>query len=38
LNHLYQTAKTGAPSEYEEIKETISPIALDKIAAGILKQ
>jgi hypothetical protein len=37
-NHLSQTAKTGAPSEFEEIEETISPIALDKIAAWILKQ
>jgi hypothetical protein len=38
LNHLFQTAKTGAPSEYEEIEETISPVVLDKIASWILKQ
>jgi hypothetical protein len=38
LNHLFQTAKTGAPSEYAEIEETISPIALEKIASWILKQ
>jgi pimeloyl-ACP methyl ester carboxylesterase len=38
LNHLFQTAKTGAPSEYAEIEETISPVALDKIASWILKQ
>jgi len=38
LNHLFQTAKTGAPSEYGEIEETISPVALDKIATWILKQ
>ena len=25
LNHLFQTAKTGAPSEYAEIEETMSP-------------
>jgi fermentation-respiration switch protein FrsA (DUF1100 family) len=28
LNHLFQTAKTGAPSEYGEIEETIAPAAL----------
>jgi hypothetical protein len=38
LNHLFQTAKTGSPSEYAQIEETISPIALDKIATWILKQ
>jgi fermentation-respiration switch protein FrsA (DUF1100 family) len=38
LNHLFQTAKTGAPSEYGEIEETISPLALNKIASWILKQ
>lgn len=38
LNHLFQTATTGSPSEYAEIEETISPVALDKIATWILKQ
>jgi fermentation-respiration switch protein FrsA (DUF1100 family) len=38
LNHLFQTAKTGAPAEYAEIEETMSPVALDKIASWILKQ
>jgi len=38
LNHLFQDAKTGAPSEYGQIEETISPVALDKIATWILKQ
>jgi pimeloyl-ACP methyl ester carboxylesterase len=38
LNHLFQTAKTGAPTEYALSEETISPVALDKIAAWILKQ
>jgi uncharacterized protein len=38
LNHLFQTAKTGAISEYAEIEETISPVALDKITNWILKQ
>jgi uncharacterized protein len=38
LNHLFQTAKTGAPAEYSTIEETISPVALDKMATWILKQ
>jgi pimeloyl-ACP methyl ester carboxylesterase len=38
LNHLFQTAKTGAPSEYAQIEETISPVALGKIGGWILKQ
>jgi len=38
LNHLFQTAKTGSPAEYAQIEETISPVALDKIATWILKQ
>jgi uncharacterized protein len=38
LNHLFQTAKTGAPSEYAEIEETMSPVALEKISSWILKQ
>ena len=35
LNHLFQTAKTGAPSEYAEIEETMSPRVLDLITAWI---
>jgi fermentation-respiration switch protein FrsA (DUF1100 family) len=38
LNHLFQTAKTGAPNEYAQIEETMSPVALDKMAVWILKQ
>ncbi|MDR3677121.1 MAG: alpha/beta fold hydrolase [Acidobacteriota bacterium] len=38
LNHLFQTARTGAPSEYAEIEETMSPVALEKMAGWILKQ
>jgi uncharacterized protein len=38
LNHLFQTAETGAPSEYAEIEETMSPVAMEKIASWILKQ
>jgi uncharacterized protein len=37
LNHLFQTAKTGAPSEYAEIDETISPVVLKKIGDWILR-
>jgi len=35
LNHLFQTAKTGAPAEYAE---TMSPVVLDQISGWILKQ
>ena len=35
LNHLFQTAKTGLPSEYVQIEETIAPSALDLIANWI---
>jgi fermentation-respiration switch protein FrsA (DUF1100 family) len=38
LNHLFQTAKTGAPAEYAEIEETMSPAALEKISTWIVKQ
>ncbi len=38
LNHLFQTAKTGAPAEYAQIEETMSPLALEKMASWILKQ
>lgn len=38
LNHLFQSAKTGAPSEYATIEETFSPRALEIIKDWILKQ
>lgn len=38
LNHLFQTANTGSVNEYASIDETISPVALDKIASWILKR
>jgi hypothetical protein len=38
LNHLFQTARTGAPSKYAEIEETMSPVALEKMAGWILNQ
>jgi uncharacterized protein len=31
VNHLFQTATTGSPSEYGQIEETFSPVALDMI-------
>lgn len=38
LNHLFQTAKTGSPSEYGAIEETIAPKALETISDWILMQ
>jgi dienelactone hydrolase len=38
LNHLFQTAKTGAVGEYAEIEETIAPAALEKMSSWILQQ
>ncbi|MBO9713735.1 alpha/beta fold hydrolase [Sphingomonas sp.] len=35
LNHLFQTAKTGAVGEYAEIEETVAPVALEKMASWI---
>ena len=37
LNHLFQTAITGFPSEYQQIEETISPTALEVIGDWILQ-
>jgi pimeloyl-ACP methyl ester carboxylesterase len=38
LNHLFQTARTGAPSEYGEIEETMAPVVLDRMTAWILER
>ena len=38
LNHLFQPATTGAPSEYGEIETTIAPVALQTIADWIEKR
>jgi pimeloyl-ACP methyl ester carboxylesterase len=38
LNHLFQTAKTGALIEYSQIEETIAPAVLDLIRDWILKR
>ena len=35
LNHLFQTAETGAVSEYEKIPEIIAPIAMQTISDWI---
>jgi len=38
LNHLLQSAETGALSEYAKIEETMSPVALQLISSWILIQ
>lgn len=38
LNHLFQTSRTGLITEYGEIEETISPVALKTISDWILKR
>jgi len=38
LNHLFQTADTGAESEYRHIEETIAPVALDTISDWIVER
>ena len=35
LNHLFQTAPTGSPTEYGSIEETFAPAALDLITSWI---
>ena len=36
LNHLLQTAPTGAAGEYADIEETVAPIALDTITNWVV--
>ena len=38
LNHLFQTAQTGAVSEYSKIEETIAPAALTLMTEWIANQ
>jgi pimeloyl-ACP methyl ester carboxylesterase len=38
LNHLFQTTKTGLPSEYGKIEETFSPKVMEAIAKWTLLQ
>jgi pimeloyl-ACP methyl ester carboxylesterase len=35
-NHLFQTAPTGAPAEYAQIEETVSPDVLNLVAQWVL--
>lgn len=35
LNHLLQTAQTGAPTEYQTIEETVAPVALKTVVAWV---
>jgi pimeloyl-ACP methyl ester carboxylesterase len=35
LNHMFQTARTGAPGEYADIEETFAPAALDIVTDWI---
>jgi uncharacterized protein len=38
LNHLFQRAETGAPSEYQKIEETFDPTALEAVTSWILER
>jgi uncharacterized protein len=37
LNHLFQTAKTGALDEYEQIEETMAPAALTLVTDWVVR-
>ncbi|GMV06650.1 MAG: lipoprotein [Gemmatimonadota bacterium] len=38
LNHLFQTATTGSPTEYARISETMSSVALEAVSSWILER
>ena len=38
MNHLLQDAKTGSPTEYNDIEETMSPAALQMIVDWVKVQ
>lgn len=38
VNHLFQTCMTGSVTEYADIEETASPLALNKMAEWILEK
>lgn len=38
LNHLFQLADTGSPSEYQQIPQTMSPTALDLVSGWIVER
>ncbi|MCW4470552.1 alpha/beta hydrolase [Flavobacterium sp. MFBS3-15] len=37
LNHLFQESATGAPSEYGELEQTFSPVALKEVTDWMVK-
>ena len=37
LNHLFQTAETGVPKEYESIEETLSPVFLATLEGWLVQ-
>ena len=38
VNHVLQTAKSGAETEYEAIEETVAPLVLQRVAAFVKRQ
>ncbi len=38
LNHMFQESETGIMTEYAEIEQTFSPIALNEIAKWVKNQ
>jgi uncharacterized protein len=38
INHLFQTAVTGSPTEYSKIEETVSPTVLELVTNWILER
>jgi fermentation-respiration switch protein FrsA (DUF1100 family) len=38
LNHLFQECKTGSPTEYADIEQTFSPLALDAMTKWIISK
>lgn len=38
INHMLQTSKTGAETEYALIEETVSPVVLQRVAEFVKKQ
>jgi fermentation-respiration switch protein FrsA (DUF1100 family) len=38
LNHLFQECETGSPSEYAQIEQTFSPVALKVISDWIIAE
>jgi hypothetical protein len=38
LNHLFQQAETGLPTEYMQIEQTFDPAALDLMSRWILER